>query len=300
MIRIAAVSLLVLATAACLGPAVDGSRVDGGGTLTDGGSGGGTLTDGGSGGGTLTDGGSDGGTSDAGAFADAGTFGDGGTACTAGETRCNGPRLQTCSGGTFAAPVDCPADAVCRGTGCTPVSSCAQDTPPCCATSADCGTLSDFFSCPECRPVADGRSCIAGVCESAPPSQIDFGLSADATALPGTARVAVRSAAITVYRGVTADGRLVSCAMLLPATGTGPHDAQDPTLDAVYSRSANFQFSTGSDVFNVGLYSVPQGSREAVVFSVYDGTGGTGTLLGRGCVDALAPTAGGQYTLTLQ
>ena len=328
MVRLAAVSLLVLATAACLGPGVDGARVDGGGTVADGGGGGtdggtrtdggtdggtrtdgGALTDGGAGGGTVSDGGLDGGpggTSDAGSgggSSDAGAFGDAGGGsgpCAAGETRCNGPRLQTCSGGTFAAPVDCPTDQVCRGTGCVAVATCAGDTPPCCATSADCGTLSNFFSCPECRPAADGPSCLAGVCESAPPPQIDFGLIADATGLPGSARVAVRSAAITVYRGITADGRLVSCPMLLPASGTGPHDAQDPTLDAVYSRYANFQFSTGSDVFQVGLYSVPQGSMEAVVFSVYDGTGGTGTLLGRGRLDTLAPTAGGKYTLTLK
>lgn len=295
MTRLLAVTLLAFATSACLS-GVDASGIDGGasgdaGIVRDGG---------GADAGPGTDGGSvDGGVTDGGGGVDGGGV-DGGAQCTPGATRCNGPRVETCSAGTFLAPADCTGDSVCRQGSCVPVASCAQASPACCAFSSDCAPLQSLYGCPECRPVVDQTSCLAGVCESKTPTSVDIHVVADATGLPAATRIAIRSAVVTVYRGVTSDGRLVTCPWLLPPNPPGPHDAKDPTLNAVYSEDMDFVFSSGSDVFKATLNGVPQGSEEAIVFSVYDQTAGNGTRVGRGCIDMLAPTSTNRYTLTLK
>ncbi|RMG20394.1 MAG: hypothetical protein D6729_02935 [Deltaproteobacteria bacterium] len=286
-----------LAALACAPAGGGGDAGSDGGALPDGGG------DGGPGDGGTADGGDDGG-SDAGCSdpaclpcAQGGTFCPGTQVChmgacvdpcTPGETRCDGPRVQTCEsdGVSWSASARCGDDSLCRGNGCIAVASCQDEVPPCCALPRDCGTLSTPFTCPECRTVVRGGYCLAGACTPEPATRHDVYLLADATALSPSAQQAVVSGVVTVYRSPAADGRPATCAVLLGGTPS-PHDAKDPAFDAVISRPYNFSFGAGNNVYRALVQGIPEGSDQTVVLSVFDGAGGAGTRLGRGCIDGV-------------
>ena len=182
--------------------------------------------------------------------------------------------------------------------------ACADADPPCCVTSWDCGSENNMVrkqDCPECRFVAEEAYCIAGRCEPESATRVGFNVYADADGLAPAEADAVKSAVITVYRGIDSIGDAVDCARIL-APGDGGmslHNAASPYLVATVSRAFSVSRATGRDVFGTFLSPVPTGPDQILVFTVYDEAGGLGNALGRGCLDGLDPKEGVDVSLPL-
>lgn len=302
---LAAALLLLLAPACGPGPDPDS---DAGPNVEDGGTDGG-LTDGGDPDGGPADGGctdpscvpcEDGGT-----LCPDGTTCDQGACvgtCTPGATACDGVMALTCEAdGLGWGPAEpCSEGSLCREDACVSTATCVSETPSCCSMPAECGSVVTPFACPECRPIVRDGYCVAGACEAAPADTADVTIIGDATALSANDQLAVKTIVVTVYRPVDSVGRRVDCAFLLgDGTGDGPHDAQDPRLDATLSKYFAIMGGTGTDQFQAAIFGLPTGQNQTVVFSAYSDVRGGGRLLGRGCAEGYDPAAGGAFAVTL-
>jgi hypothetical protein len=138
--------------------------------------------------------------------------------------------------------------------------------------------------------------CLAGVCVARTTATVDFVLRASAAELDPVRRAAIHSAVLTLYRGMSADGRRVTCPLLL----SGAHDRRDEALNVVHSRAFNYQSGTGNDLYDARLRAIPAEPDQSLVLTVYDGYDGEGAAVARACAAGVNLRAGGLVIVDLQ
>lgn len=224
--------------------------------------------------------------------------------CVPGESRCDGPLVQTCleDASGFGASTACDPGQLCWSGACTEAAACQAEDPPCCSQQSDCGTETQPNACEECRPIVRDAYCEAASCVAVPSGLVRFTVVLKAEQLTPTEANGVSSAVVTFYDATTADGRPVTCEMLLAedADGQTPHDAKDPSLNVFVSAMANVQFPMGYDAFSLEVPNVPTLADQVIVASVYRFTNAAGPRLARACTEQVTPVDGGKVQIQLQ